>query len=310
MGMWKAIKDKYAHGVAEARNSKRVPVEAQAQAQAQAQVGVGVGVAVDKARVSLPAAEDLPAAQRGRSSGKLTATRVMYVLNSKLRGGEAPSSAPTRVQDNAVKVDAGSKVGLGNREDVSPAVIAGSRVSSGKPLYRDEERQSIKSSYDMVAGTPRRRASQREEGRKVAEGQQPHGGDEIPSTSNASVPHYMRFKSAPDDLKEQRLSDHVLREPYRDVHEFYEIKGELGSGISAVVYRCIEKSSGQTFACKSIEKSKVLSVKDLDAIKNEVETMREVCDHAGVVALRDVFEDSQVNPISLLPSFLDQTKGS
>lgn len=59
-------------------------------------------------------------------------------------------------------------------------------------------------------------------------------------------------------LKERALTSHILPGPLSDIKERYLLHcKELGSGHTGVIRKCMEKSTGQIYACKSISKSKI-----------------------------------------------------
>jgi len=74
-----------------------------------------------------------------------------------------------------------------------------------------------------------------------------------------------------------------------DVHDFYDIDntedGVLGRGHFAVVRRAVCKKTGDTVACKEIDKSKV--ERD-ETIENEIKILRET-DHPRIVKMRGVY---------------------
>ncbi|CAI5484068.1 unnamed protein product [Closterium sp. Yama58-4] len=67
----------------------------------------------------------------------------------------------------------------------------------------------------------------------------------------------------------------------------------LGAGQFGVVRRCVDNATNQAFACKTINKDRLLTSAARDEVRREVEAMRSVAGHAGVVQLRGVFEDER-----------------
>ncbi|CAI5534529.1 unnamed protein product [Closterium sp. Naga37s-1] len=67
----------------------------------------------------------------------------------------------------------------------------------------------------------------------------------------------------------------------------------LGAGQFGVVRRCVENATNQAFACKTINKDRLLTSAARDEVRREVAAMRSVAGHAGVVQLRAVFEDER-----------------
>lgn len=75
----------------------------------------------------------------------------------------------------------------------------------------------------------------------------------------------------------------------QDVTEKYIIKETLGQGTFGIVRRCIDKEKGESFALKTILKSKV---PDPDVLKREITIMQQV-DHPHIIRLYDVYENEK-----------------
>ena len=84
------------------------------------------------------------------------------------------------------------------------------------------------------------------------------------------------------------------------VHAFYDISHELGKGSFATVMKAISRTTGQWFAIKMIQESKVrrVTVNDnkSDGDKAESAFMREIAiledlDHPNICKLKEVFRD-------------------
>ena len=74
------------------------------------------------------------------------------------------------------------------------------------------------------------------------------------------------------------------------IFEKYDLREQLGHGAFAVVQRCIEKSSGRSFAVKNIDKKKVAKNPKLSYhVHREIEILRNV-NHPNVVQYVDFFE--------------------
>ncbi|GFP89696.1 calcium-dependent protein kinase 32 [Phtheirospermum japonicum] len=86
---------------------------------------------------------------------------------------------------------------------------------------------------------------------------------------------------------------HVLNNPTgHKIEEFYELGRELGRGEFGVTYLCTDKTSGESFACKSISKKKLRTRVDIDDVRREVEIMKHLPKHPNIVSLKDTYEDS------------------
>ncbi|XP_047313751.1 calcium-dependent protein kinase 32-like [Impatiens glandulifera] len=77
----------------------------------------------------------------------------------------------------------------------------------------------------------------------------------------------------------------------RDLEQKYELGNELGRGEFGVTYLCIDKSSGENLACKSISKNKLRTQVDIEDVKREVEIMKHLPSHSNIVSLKATYED-------------------
>ncbi|XP_024025214.1 calcium-dependent protein kinase 8 [Morus notabilis] len=84
----------------------------------------------------------------------------------------------------------------------------------------------------------------------------------------------------------------VLKDPTgRDISEQYDLGRELGRGEFGITYLCMDVSTGEKFACKSISKKKLRTSVDIDDVRREVEIMKHLRNHQNIVSLKDTFED-------------------
>ncbi|KAF8843053.1 Pkinase-domain-containing protein [Paxillus ammoniavirescens] len=100
--------------------------------------------------------------------------------------------------------------------------------------------------------------------------------------------------------------------PQGGVHAFYDISHELGKGSFATVMKAISRSTGQWFAIKMIQESKVRRVTATEnksnTDKEETAFMREIAileslDHPNICKLKEVFRDQ--GSIDLVLEFVD-----
>ncbi|CAM8910232.1 unnamed protein product [Rhodiola kirilowii] len=73
--------------------------------------------------------------------------------------------------------------------------------------------------------------------------------------------------------------------------EQYELGRELGRGQFAIVYICIDKTTGERLACKSISKNKLGTPDDIEDVRREVEIMKQLPKHPNIITLKKAFED-------------------
>ena len=77
------------------------------------------------------------------------------------------------------------------------------------------------------------------------------------------------------------------REKAKEFYSKYEPKEVLGKGISSVVRRCVEKSTGIEYAVKIVEYG---SSEIKEQTKREIEIMRLIGGHPNIIDIHDTFE--------------------
>lgn len=84
----------------------------------------------------------------------------------------------------------------------------------------------------------------------------------------------------------------VLKDPTgHNIHQGYDLGGELGRGEFGVTYLCTESETKSKYACKSISKRKLRTAVDIDDVRREVEIMKNLPKHPNIVTLKDTYED-------------------
>ncbi|KAL3529898.1 hypothetical protein ACH5RR_009220 [Cinchona calisaya] len=84
----------------------------------------------------------------------------------------------------------------------------------------------------------------------------------------------------------------VLKHPTgHNIHESYDLGGELGRGEFGVTYLCTDVDAGDKYACKSISKKKLRTAVDIEDVRREVEIMKHLPKHPNIVTLKDTYED-------------------
>lgn len=89
----------------------------------------------------------------------------------------------------------------------------------------------------------------------------------------------------------QKMDNTILGKPFEDIKQHYTLGKELGRGQFGITYLCTEKSTGQTYACKSILKRKLLSKGDRDDMKREIQIMQHLSGQPNIVEFRGAYED-------------------
>ncbi|KAK6911333.1 Protein kinase domain [Dillenia turbinata] len=71
----------------------------------------------------------------------------------------------------------------------------------------------------------------------------------------------------------------------------YQLCEEIGRGRFGVVYRCFSTLTGNSFACKSVDKTQLLDEIDRECLDKETKIMNHVVGSDNIVNLIDVYED-------------------
>ncbi|CAN0915636.1 Calcium-dependent protein kinase 9 [Linum grandiflorum] len=102
------------------------------------------------------------------------------------------------------------------------------------------------------------------------------------------LPYNFNYPTAPSPT---RRPDTILGKPYDDVKLHYTMGKELGRGQFGVTYLCIENSTGEKYACKSISKRKLVTNKDKEDMRREVQIMEHLSGQPNIVEFKGAYED-------------------
>ncbi|KAK4359364.1 hypothetical protein RND71_021593 [Anisodus tanguticus] len=84
----------------------------------------------------------------------------------------------------------------------------------------------------------------------------------------------------------------VLSEVKKEnIEERYMIDRELGRGEFGITYLCIDRSSKELLACKSISKRKLRAAVDVEDVRREVAIMKHFPQNSSIVSFREACED-------------------
>ncbi|XP_022926931.1 calcium-dependent protein kinase 21-like isoform X2 [Cucurbita moschata] len=89
----------------------------------------------------------------------------------------------------------------------------------------------------------------------------------------------------------QNHPETILGRPYDDIRKHYTLGKELGRGQFGITYLCTEISTGQTYACKSILKRKLISKNDKDDMKREILILQHLSGQPNIVEFKGAYED-------------------
>lgn len=111
-----------------------------------------------------------------------------------------------------------------------------------------------------------------------------------------SKPTATRVSKKPHNVKRMLSAglqvDSVLRNKTGHLKEFYNLGQKLGHGQFGTTFLCIEKGTGQSYACKSIAKRKLLTDEDVEDVRREIEIMHHLAGHPNVVSIKGAYEDA------------------
>ena len=98
-----------------------------------------------------------------------------------------------------------------------------------------------------------------------------------------------------------KLPQQITDSFFSNIHEHFSLHQEIGRGAFGVVFECTEIITGEKLACKSIPKSKIQNLLDLQALQAEIEILKVMQASNHVVKLCAVFEDSSVSTVCNSP---------
>ncbi|PWA90495.1 parvalbumin, Protein kinase-like domain protein [Artemisia annua] len=84
----------------------------------------------------------------------------------------------------------------------------------------------------------------------------------------------------------------VLQRKTGNLKDFYSLGKKLGQGQFGTTYLCIDKASGELYACKSIAKRKLLTDDDVEDVRREVQIMHHLAEHPNVISIKGAYEDA------------------
>lgn len=86
----------------------------------------------------------------------------------------------------------------------------------------------------------------------------------------------------------------VIKDPTGDnIHEKYTFGKELGRGEFGITHQCFDNETGETYACKTISKSKLKTEIDVQDVRREVDIMRQLPEHPNIVSFKEAYEDKE-----------------
>ena len=86
-------------------------------------------------------------------------------------------------------------------------------------------------------------------------------------------------------------TESVLQRKTENFKEFYSLGRKLGQGQFGTTFLCLEKGTGNEYACKSISKRKLLTEEDVEDVRREIQIMHHLAGHPNVISIKGAYED-------------------
>ncbi|XP_010541199.1 PREDICTED: calcium-dependent protein kinase 25 isoform X2 [Tarenaya hassleriana] len=106
-------------------------------------------------------------------------------------------------------------------------------------------------------------------------------------SENVRKPHNVRRL-----LSAGLKAESVLKTKTGHLKEYYNLGSKLGHGQFGTTFLCIEKGTGEEYACKSIQKRKLETEEDVDDVRREIEIMYHLFGQPNVISIKGAYEDS------------------
>ncbi|KAJ3675620.1 hypothetical protein LUZ60_004662 [Juncus effusus] len=108
-----------------------------------------------------------------------------------------------------------------------------------------------------------------------------------PKRKGSKKPHHKRAPSAAGLRVES-----VLNRKTEMMKDVYIVGKKLGQGQFGTTYLVTHKITGKEFACKSINKRKLVQDDDVDDVRREIQIMHHVCGHPNIISIEGAYEDN------------------
>ncbi|KAI3730323.1 hypothetical protein L1987_61492 [Smallanthus sonchifolius] len=111
----------------------------------------------------------------------------------------------------------------------------------------------------------------------------PHRSHEIPISSPSPTHNLPGDRIIPQKPMKTHANGSILGKKYVNLKETYYIGKELGRGQFGVTYLCTEKTTGLTYACKSISKRKLVTPKEIDDVRREIMLLQHLTGQPNII---------------------------
>lgn len=87
-------------------------------------------------------------------------------------------------------------------------------------------------------------------------------------------------------------AESVLKTKTGHLKEYYNLGSKLGHGQFGTTFVCVEKGTGEEYACKSIPKRKLENEEDVEDVRREIEIMKHLMGQPNVISIKGAYEDA------------------
>ncbi|XP_074282019.1 calcium-dependent protein kinase 20 [Silene latifolia] len=121
----------------------------------------------------------------------------------------------------------------------------------------------------------------------------------VDAASKSAPPEQMTMPPSPKKPTHVRRSssmglsvDSVLGRKTENIKESYSLGRKLGQGQFGTTFLCVDKSSGKSYACKSIAKRKLTTSEDVEDVRREIQIMHHLGGQPNVIEIVGAYEDA------------------
>lgn len=114
--------------------------------------------------------------------------------------------------------------------------------------------------------------------------------DSTPPKAAPSLPFPKGAASSSSSSSSSQIGQ-ILRKPYVEITQLYDLDKELGRGQFGITYLCTEKATGLKYACKFISRRKLVTQKDIEDVRREINIQQHLSGQPNIVEFKGAYED-------------------
>ncbi|KAI7983003.1 Calcium-dependent protein kinase 29 [Camellia lanceoleosa] len=112
-----------------------------------------------------------------------------------------------------------------------------------------------------------------------------------PAPQNPPIPLLDFSKPASSSSSFSSQIGQILGKPYVDITQLYDLDKELRRDQFGITYLCTEKATGLKYACKSISRRKLVTQKDIEDVRREIDIQKHLSGQPNIVEFNGAYED-------------------